>query len=136
MRRSFLLVTLGLSIGCGATMVKSAGGGNSPYAPANEKSLGGVIKYLSDGASFVVNRRRDDAYKQMYKSCNGPYHIVAEGQRVEGSVVVSSATATGTATASTSGGVTQASGKSTAEGTSTSSDFHYWYIQYACGAQG
>ena len=80
-------------------MVRPASNGDSPYAPINERARGGVIKYLSDGASFVVRRRRDSAYKQMYESCGGVYRIIAEGQKVEGGVVQSSSTTDVTATA-------------------------------------
>jgi hypothetical protein len=134
MKRVSLLV-FGLLAGCTAQMVKAVGDGTSPYAPTNERSQGGVIKYLSDGASFIVKRRRESAYKQMYESCDGPYRIVTEGQHVEGSVVTGSATASGSTTASTWGRTTQVDGKGSADAISTSADVHYWYIQYACGAK-
>jgi len=38
-----------------------------------------MVKYLNQGASFVIKARRDDAYKKMYKLCNGRYKIVSEG---------------------------------------------------------
>lgn len=132
MKRISLLM-FGLLAGCTAQMVKAVGDGTSPYAPTNERSQGGVIKYLSDGPSFIVKRRRESAYKQMYESCNGPYHIVTENQHVDGSVVTSSASGTGSATASSFGGSTKVESSGKAQAESTASDIHYWYIQYACG---
>jgi hypothetical protein len=131
-----VLIALGalLTVGCGAQMVRSASNSNSRYAPVNEKERGGVIKYVSDGASFIVNRRRDDAYKQMYQSCNGAYRVVAEGQRAEGSVVFASGTTDATATGTTAGRTTEVSGRSTSEASAYSEETHYWYIQYTCVA--
>ena len=82
---------------------------SSPYAPTNEASRGGVVKYLNQGADFVIKGGREDAYKQMYTACNGKYKIDAEGQKAEG-------------------GVVQAIGNTTLLG----SDFQYWYIQFSC----
>lgn len=99
-------------------MVRPASSGGGKYAPVNEASRGGVVKYLSDGASFVVKKRRESAYKQMFTSCGGPYRIVREADRPEGVTTI-----------------TQRMGapdQSTAVSTSTTA--HYWYIQYACGA--
>jgi hypothetical protein len=81
--RLLIVSMCGVLAGCGATMVRSART-DSPYAPTNEDH-GGTVKYLSDGASFVVEGRRKDAYKQMYESCRGPYRIVEEHGASEGS---------------------------------------------------
>jgi hypothetical protein len=134
-------------------MVNPAGSSGSRYAPVNEQARAGLVKYLTDGASFVVNKRRESAYKQMYESCGGPYRIVAEGQRVEGGVVVSNTTASRTATAresgatatvqaSPSGATVRESGRTTdvtADGksqtVSASSETHYWYINYKCATK-
>lgn len=92
-----------------ATMVSNPGGAsNSPYAPTNEASRGGVVKYLNQGADFVIKGRRDDSYKQMFDACHGKYKIDAEGQKAEG-------------------GVVQA-----VPGMLMTSDFQYWYIQFSC----
>jgi hypothetical protein len=131
-----VLIALGalLTVGCGAQMVRSASNSNSRYAPVNEKERGGVIKYVSDAASFIVNRGRDDAYKQMYQSCNGAYRIVAEGQRAEGSVVFASGSTNAMVTGTTTGRTTAVGGQSTNEASAYSEETHYWYIQYACAA--
>jgi hypothetical protein len=124
-------------------MVNPAGSSGSRYAPVNEQARAGLVKYLTDGASFVVNKRRESAYKQMYESCGGPYRIVAEGQRVEGGVVVSNTTASRTTVqASPSGATVRESGRTTdvtADGksqtVSASSETHYWYINYKCATK-
>jgi len=99
-----------LTTACAAQMVSDPSmASGSPYAPVNEASRGGVIKYLNQGARFVVEKRREDAYKQMHEACGGPYHIDAEGPRAEGGVVVAiSPTAAG------------------------SFGSQYWYIQFSC----
>jgi hypothetical protein len=99
-------------LGCSATMVEKPGGtSSSPYAPVNEASRGGVVKYLNEGAKSIRNKRREDAYKKMYEACRGPYRIVAEGPQAEGGVVI------------------QISPTS-----SVYSSSQYWYIQFSCGA--
>jgi hypothetical protein len=95
-------------------MVSKPGGGrsSSKYAPVNEQSRGGVVKYLNNGADAVIESRREDAYRQMYSECSGKYKIDAEGPREEGGVV------------------TPISG-----GSYYSSSFQCWYIQFSCVAQ-
>ncbi len=93
---------------CAAQLVSPPGAESStPYAPVNERSRGGVVKYLNEGADFVIEKRRNDAYKKMYAACNGKYRIDAEGQKAEGGV--------------------WASGNSVFSGSS-----QYWYIQFSC----
>lgn len=135
-----LLIALAVAaVGCTAQMVKSAAASGSPYAPLNEQRAG-IVRYLSDGAEFVVRKRREDAYKQMFKSCAGAYRITAEGDVTDGRVVSSSLTGSSstdaTAKAAASGravtATAQSSTKETVEGTSFEFNVHYWYIQYAC----
>jgi hypothetical protein len=106
--RTLILFTL-LS-GCAATMVNAPGGAtNSRYAPTNEASRGGVIKYLNQGADFVIQNRREDAYKQMFNACNGKYKIDAEGPQSEGGMVLAMS-----------------------PGSAMIGDNQYWYIQFSC----
>ncbi|MGY3255336.1 hypothetical protein SAMN05660489_02374 [Pseudomonas sp. LAMO17WK12:I10] len=94
--------------GCtGAQMVSSPDSG-AAYAPVNEGTRLGVIKYLNDGADTVRKMRREDAYKQMHAACKGRYRIESEGSNPEGG------------TAFTSG-----SGTYWAQS-------NYWYIQFSC----
>src|SRR5690349_10140380 len=66
------------TLACRAHMV-SAPGGDSEYGPVNQASRGGVIKYKNSG--LAANKRRENAYRQMYKACGGYYRIDAEGPR-------------------------------------------------------
>ena len=61
---------------------------NSPYAPVNEASLPGIIRYLNEGARPVKEARRNDAYRHMHEACGGKYKILREGPRSEGGVIV------------------------------------------------
>ena len=99
---------------CSATMVNAPGASSasSPYAPVNEASRGGMIKYLNQGASYVVEQRREDAYKQMYTACRGTYRIDAEGPNAEG----------GAAIPIQGGGAVWTQSQ-------------YWYIQFSCAPQ-
>jgi len=95
---------------CAAQMVTKPGGasGSSKYAPVNERSRSGLVKYLNEGAESVRKKRREDAYKQMYEACGGDYRIDSEGPSVEGGVVAPI-------------------GNSAMVITS-----QYWYIQFSC----
>src|SRR5436190_12872716 len=109
MRRIWTFSALVLTA-CSARMQQSAAPSESPYAPVNERMRTGVVSYRNEGIGPVRKRRREDAYKQMYKSCNGSYQIVAEGPKSDGAVVTSE------------------------YGTTKVSDVQHWYIQYRCGA--
>ncbi len=75
--------------GCTSTMVVKPGKVSpSKYAPINESSRRGIIKYLNQGASPVITQRREDAYKKMYEACGGKYRIIAEGPRMEDGVIL------------------------------------------------
>lgn len=106
MRR--LLVLAVLVSGCGAEMVSAPGRTGLAYGPVNEGSRGGVVRYLNQGASFVIQDRRQDAYAQMYEACRGRYRIDAEGAQVRGGYVVPA-------------------GNMLVAGTT-----EYWYIQFSC----
>lgn len=47
--------------GCSAQTIRTIGDGLSPYAPANERSQAGVVKYPGDGAGIVIKCRRGSA---------------------------------------------------------------------------
>jgi hypothetical protein len=117
--------------GCTAQMVAPART-NSRNAPVNEASRLGLVKYSTDGRGFAVKKRRENAYKQMAENCGGPYRIVAEGQQVEGGVVVSTTTATGDVSVTDPGTQTGAKADVAVSSVTTASDLHYWYIQYEC----
>ncbi|MCJ8293107.1 MAG: hypothetical protein MJK15_01755 [Colwellia sp.] len=53
----------------------------SKYAPVQASAAQqlGRVTYMTSGADFVVEARREDAYKKMYKACNERYVIVKEG---------------------------------------------------------
>ena len=105
---SILAIAIALTA-CAAQMVSSPGAAStSAYAPVNEASRGGIVKYLNEGADFVRKPRREDAYKQMYSACNGKYRIDAEGPKAEGGAI-------------------------TVFGDSAFySESVYWYIQFSC----
>jgi len=83
-------------------------GENSQYGPTNEKTRPGIVKYLNNGADFVIKQRREDAYKQMHAACNGKYKMLGEGPNSEGG------------TASSVGGAV------------FYDSYQYWYIQFQC----
>ncbi len=73
---------------CGSTNVSLPT--RSEYAPKDYKPKG-MIKYLNQGADFVIASRKEDAFKEMSKNCNGNgnYKITAEGPKEEGGVITS-----------------------------------------------
>lgn len=68
----FGLISGVLVSGCSAVMLVSPGG---KYGPTDGNTIG-RIKYLAEGASSVIDSRRDDAFKKMYTACNGHYRIL------------------------------------------------------------
>lgn len=86
--KTLMLFTLSLTLaGCAATMVNSPGGKRSKFGPMNDSERIGSVKYLNQGASFVIDSRREDAYKQMYLACHGKYVIVSEGPKAGDGVI-------------------------------------------------
>jgi hypothetical protein len=105
-----LLVLALLLNACAATMVSGPGGSdNLEFAPVNEAQRSGTIKYLNQGADFVIKGRRADAYKQMHTACRGPYKIDSEGPQADGQAAVVAAPVV-----------------LVSEGT------QYWYIRFSC----
>lgn len=102
-----VFIFLGLAGCMSADMVSSPNSG-SAYAPVNESSRSGIVKYLNAGADYVRKQRREDAYKQMHDACNGSYKIDAEGSNAEGGSVINSG------------------------GASIWTQTNYWYIQFSC----
>lgn len=82
----FGLVAASILCGCRASMVTPPGGAVSmKNAPVNEASRPGVVRYLNQGASTVIKKRRQDAYNQMTKACSGSYAIDSESEKEDGS---------------------------------------------------
>lgn len=135
MKRLSLVAILVAASGCSATMVKPAGSAPVANAPVNEASLPGLVRYSTDGASFVIKKRRASAYKKMSESCGGAYKITAEGQQVEGGVVVSTTDAAATASARRTGSTVSGSATGSSSTTSVQASTHAWYIQYECARE-
>ena len=90
MKIPVLFIVLACLSSCtSAEIVNPIGSGSgSAYAPSNEVQRPGMIKYLNQGADFVIKARREDAYKKMYDSCGGRYKIVSEGPQAEGGAML------------------------------------------------
>lgn len=118
---------------CAANMVETRGA--SVYGPTNERR-GGRVKYLADGASFVVQSRREDAYQQMYRFCGGQYQIVREWNELGGQVTTGWANSqtTGSATGTNTGYGWGAAGQTNTHALATSMTFASTYrnIEFEC----
>jgi hypothetical protein len=68
---------------------------NDKYAPINANEQYGLISYVSDGADYIVEQRRKDAYKKMYEICHGRYKIVSVSNSIDGVGYISSANVNG-----------------------------------------
>jgi hypothetical protein len=75
------LIVLLLITSCSSTMVKKVGQ-TSKYAPVNYQDTG-AVQYNLAGANWLVEKRKEDAFKQMYEACNGSYEIKREGRKSE-----------------------------------------------------
>ncbi|WP_414928236.1 hypothetical protein [Pseudomonas sp. IT-P74] len=104
----FFVISIASLAGCMSAEMVSSPNSGSAYAPVNESSRSGIVKYLNDGADIVRKQRREDAYKQMHAACGGRYNIDAEGSNAEGGAVINSGTG------------------------SFWAQSNYWYIQFSC----
>jgi hypothetical protein len=77
------------------------------YAPKGYKAKG-VVKYLAQGADFIINKRREDAFEKMHTVCKGNYKITGEGDKMEGGMI------------------------SAVGNNLMMSSSQYWYISYSC----
>ena len=134
LRELSVLVAAAASTGCGATLISSAGGAGSLYAPLNDGTRIGLVKYSINDPNFVIQRRRNDAYKKMYQSCGGPYVIVSEGAAEENGRVITTITRSDSSSSSATpgGDTTQAGAQRTVQTVKERVADHYWYIQYRC----
>lgn len=101
----FAILTLVLA-SCSSTSVMMPT--RSEYAPKDYKPKG-MVKYLNQGADFIIASRKEDAFKQMSKNCSGDYKITGEGAKEEDGII------------------TTISQNSAMMLTS-----QYWYISYEC----
>ncbi|WP_454781687.1 hypothetical protein [Legionella sp. WA2022007384] len=75
LKQTFLAVIYSLlMVGCSADMLVSP---TSKYGPTDGDKTG-RIRYLAEGASTVIEARRNDAFKKMYNACNGHYKILGD----------------------------------------------------------
>lgn len=75
-------IIIALIQGCASAFVVNPDSTPSKYAPKGYKRKG-TVKYLNQGADFVIKSRREDAFKKMHTSCGGEYKITSEGERVD-----------------------------------------------------
>jgi hypothetical protein len=82
-----MLSTVFVFIGCHATMERLPGTqSNSQYAPANAKEQHGLVSYENRGLPSIKEKKRKDAYRQMFEACNGKYKIISESNKNTGAV--------------------------------------------------
>ena len=105
MKIAYLALLLTLTSCASTNVVRPV---KSAYAPKNYTPKG-VVKYLNQGADFVIESRREDAFKEMYSGCGGNYKITGEGPREEGGVV-----------------------SQISPGSAMFFSSQYWYISYEC----
>ena len=151
MHRILLSFVVMATVACGATMVSKPAGANNQYAPVNDAQRGGVIKYRSDDASWMQDKRRQDAYKQMYEACSGAYRIDQEEDVVDGTVSSTTTNAKSKTATNASGGsstVYYPNGKYSDAGankttetdrsvttTTSSHQVHWWVIHFSCAGR-
>ena len=124
-RSTLLALAAALAVSaCGATMVNAPGKGGV-YAPVNDADRVGVIKFRDD--DLLREKRRQDAYKQMYQACGGKYAIVDEGESIDGKEI-SHYSNTKTTTDANSSAETNTSNSST----TVVRNQHYWVMQFRC----
>lgn len=126
---------------CGATMVNAPGHAGA-YAPVNDADRTGVIKFRDD--DLLRDKRRQDAYKQMYQSCGGKYAIVDEGESIDGKEISHYSNARTTTDSSAQSRTTYRRRETTTNANSTAEtntanasttlvrNQHYWVMHFRC----
>lgn len=72
----FTILAFLLLSSCSSTVTKDLT--ISKFAPKDYQPAG-QVKYLNEGAKFIVESRREDAFKKMHEMCKGAYEIIHEG---------------------------------------------------------
>ena len=126
---------------CGATMVNAPGKGGV-YAPVNDADRVGVIKFRDD--DLLREKRRQDAYKQMYQACGGKYAIVDEGESIDGKEIshysntktttdsIAQAKTTYRRRSTTTDANSSAETNTSNSSTTVVRNQHYWVMQFRC----
>lgn len=65
----FSSLTILIMVGCTAHSITYSR--SSKYGPKDGKKSLGMVKYLNAGAGFIIENRRESAYKAMYEDCGG-----------------------------------------------------------------
>ena len=89
MRNIIIIFILGFLYGCVSahvSMERSPHG--DKYGPENYGKGVGVISYTTHGAAWVVENKREEAYKQMHETCKGHYVINKEYSGDKSGVIV------------------------------------------------
>ncbi len=80
----FSTTSIMLLSGCVAHMEQMPGSVSTmKYAPVNIKQQNGLISY-----DYGATIQKKDAYKQMYKVCNGKYEIIREFEKNDGAALI------------------------------------------------
>lgn len=90
------------------------------------------MKYLSDGASFVVNKRLEDAYNKMEEFCGGGYTIIAESDSSEFAGTITNFSGNGNATTNVYGNTAYTSGSAYGQSQSYAVHSNFTYISFRC----
>ena len=109
--RQLNLVALAMGLaGCNTTQLLMApGGSQSAYAPVNEATRPGLIRYVWSDDQDTERARRLDAYERMWHACDGKYRILDEEARTEPTGVLS-----------------------TPNGNGHVATITHWYIEFEC----
>ena len=79
MRNIIVIFIFSLLYGCvGAHVSMERSPHGDKYGPENYGKGIGVISYTTNGAAWVVENKREEAYKQMHETCKGHYVINKE----------------------------------------------------------
>lgn len=87
----------------------SPGGEKSEFAPVNEETRPGLIRYVWSEDRETEHARRMEAYETMWRACDGKYKLLDEEARSEPTGLLTTPNGNGHVTTIT-----------------------YWYIEFEC----
>jgi hypothetical protein len=110
----------------------SISGCTASLASADYQNRRGVVKYLNNGADFVIQKRIDDAHAKMRSFCGGDYKVLGIDSQDQFAGTYATTNASTTSTASSYGNTAYGSANYQASTTGVAMYQQYVFLGFEC----